>query len=84
MKINWHSDTKLSSNELDNRIQFEFDFRQKMTRFLVRNSIFDGCEDFACYVFDYFVDDKTIVISADTPEPFYSNLKNKWHLFNAE
>ncbi len=84
MKINWHSDRQLSSDELDSRIQIEFNFRQKMTRFLMSHPILDSCEDFECYVFDYFVDDDNIVISKETQEPFYSNLKGLWHLFNVE
>ncbi|WP_111684353.1 hypothetical protein [Winogradskyella tangerina] len=81
MKINWHSDTQLSSDELDKRIQFEFDFRQKMTRFLMRFPILDRCQDFECYVFDYFVESQKIELSKDTAEPFFSNLKSRWHLF---
>jgi len=84
VKINWHSETQLSSNELDGRIKIEFNFRQKMTRFLMRHSSLDCCEDFSCYVFDYFVDNKNIAISKDTPEPYYSNLKRLWHLFSLD
>ncbi|WP_299364526.1 hypothetical protein [Winogradskyella sp.] len=84
MKINWHSEAQLSSDELDKCIQIEFDFRQKMTRFLMNNPGFDCCEDFGCYIFDYFVDAEKIELSKDTAEPFYSNLKNIWHLFSAE
>ena len=81
MKIIWHSDTKLSSDEIDKCIQHEFDFRQKMTRFLMRDPVLDICQDFECYIFDYFVETKRIELSKETAEPFFTNLKRKWHLF---
>tara|TARA_Y100000815_G_scaffold69787_1_gene58716 strand:- start:524 stop:781 length:258 start_codon:yes stop_codon:yes gene_type:complete len=81
VKIHWHSNTDLIDSALENKIQLEFNFRQKIIRFFIENNIKECCTDYSCYVFDYYVDSEKIEISKETPEPYYSKLVKIWKQF---
>ncbi len=84
MKVIWHSDAQVSNSDFSHKLEIEYDFRKRMTRFLMQNPSFDCCEYYECFVFDYFVQEEKILVSQKTPEPYYSKLNSTWHLFDQD
>ncbi|KJD32101.1 hypothetical protein PK35_11730 [Tamlana nanhaiensis] len=78
MKINWQSQTKLDEVYVQTKLDMEYAFRKKVSKFLIQNQIEECCDDYKCLVFNFFVDQGYFEISPETPEPIYSNFLSFW------
>ncbi|MCB4808905.1 hypothetical protein LG651_11640 [Tamlana sp. 62-3] len=78
MKINWLPNVSFNENDLRNKLEIEYEFRKKMTKFLIENQIEACCADYNCLVFNFYVSKSYFEISPETPEPLYSSVLFYW------
>ncbi|MET1260212.1 hypothetical protein ABV409_12755 [Flagellimonas sp. DF-77] len=71
MKFNWKFPGNQMSDALKKAcIEFEYELRPKITKFLIERLDSESCEDLGCFYFDVDLDTKHIGIGAKTPAAY--------------
>ena len=76
MKITWNPPGSEMSESLKKAcIDFEYQLRPKITKFLLARLETECCGDLSCFHFNIDLDSKWVWIGAKTPEDFASKIK---------
>ncbi|WP_130285269.1 hypothetical protein [Aquimarina brevivitae] len=72
MNVSWLDKQNSTTSFTEDLIQLEFDFRQKITRFILLEMDKNGWDGLDDMHFDFCTDQKTFSLSLKTPEPYFS------------
>lgn len=76
MKFNWQFPGKEVSDELKKAcIEFEYELRPKITKFLLKRLDTECCEDLTCFHFDVDISSEWIWIGKETPMEYTKKIK---------
>lgn len=75
MTFNWQSSIPLTAEQINEFTHIEYQFRKDIIKFLISSQLKTCCDDFSCYVFDFYPGTNNVEVSKEIPEPDYTFLK---------
>jgi len=76
MKFNWKFPAQEITDEFKKAcIEFEYQLRPKITKFLLERIDTESCRDLTCFHFDVDINSQWVWIGTDTPQDFVEKIR---------